>query len=156
MRDILSIPMECRASESGPVLHGVILTEGRPAARAREVFIPGAVHFPPEGIEIRARHGGASEARALPTRDADTGELRIAVPATDALRRAVDVEGRRFMSIEFRALQERTTPSGIREVLSAWVDGAALAVRPYYDTTGAEVREAREAAQGAAEALSWL
>lgn len=150
---ILAAAVECRASESGPVLRGTIITEGRPAARAREVFAPGAVHFPPEGIEIRTRHGAKAEARAVPTRDPQTGEIRIEVPANDALRRAVDTEGRKWMSVEFTPLRERITPSGIREVLSAWVDGAALAVRPYYDVTSAVV-EAREAQDRAAAA--WL
>ena len=45
------------------------------------------------------------------------------------------------MSVEFRALEERTTKAGVREILSAYVAAAALVASPEYDSTTAEVRE---------------
>ena len=44
------------------------------------------------------------------------------------------------MSVEFHALEERTTAGGVREVLRALVPSAALVADPEYDTTEAEVR----------------
>ncbi len=126
------------------MLHGVILTEGRAASGGRaELFAPGAVDWPAGGIRILAEHRGAELGRAVPTREPN-GAIRIETRATDPIRRAVDVDGKRFMSIEFHALEERTTPAGVREVLHALVDAAALTSSPEYDTTTAEVRKRRE------------
>ena len=151
----ITAAVECRASESGPVLRGVIVSEGRAATGGRrELFAPGAIVWPSDGIAIRRVHLGTPLARAIPTREAD-GRITVETRATDDIRRAVDRDGARFMSVEFTALEERTTAGGVREVLRAMVDGACLTTVPEYDTTGAAV-EAREAAQGAAEALSWL
>ena len=44
------------------------------------------------------------------------------------------------MSVEFHALEERTTAGGVREVLRAFVPDAALVAQPEYDTTVAEIR----------------
>ena len=76
------VAVEVRASESGPVLRGVILQEGRAATGGRaEVFSPGAVHWPDDGIALRLQHLGPEAARALPRRDPN-GELHISTPAT--------------------------------------------------------------------------
>ena len=129
--DILTIPVEVRASEDGPMLRGVILTEGRAASGGRaELFAPGSVVWPSDGIGILTEH------RA-------TGEIRVEARATDAIRRAVDVAGRRYMSVEFHAQEERTTAGGVREVLRAMVDAAALVCSPEYDVTSAEIRRSR-------------
>ena len=45
------------------------------------------------------------------------------------------------MSVEFRSVEERTTAGGVRELLRAVVDAAALVSSPEYDTTTAEVRK---------------
>ena len=43
--------------------------------------------------------------------------------------------GKRFMSVEFQAVEERTTAGGVRELLRAVVDAAALVVAsPEYDS----------------------
>ena len=120
-------------------LHGVMLTEGRAASGGRaEVFAPGSVSWPAEGIGILTRHYGPVEARAQPVRNTG-GELQVAADATPAIREAVEA-GRRFMSVEFHALEERTTAGGVREILSAYVTAAALTDSPEYDSSGAEVR----------------
>lgn len=140
MADVLTAAVEVRASDAGPMLHGVILTEGRAATGGRrELFAPLSTVWPSDGIAILAEHRGAALARAVPNRE-PSGEIRIAVRATDTIRRAVDIDGRRFMSVEFHALEERTTAGGVREVLRAMVSAAALVPNPEYDTTRAEVR----------------
>lgn len=126
--------------EAGESFHGVILTEGRAASGGRaEVFVPGSLVWPEAGISITDGHGGDRLASAVPARA--EGEIRITAPATDSLRQAV-AAGRKFMSIEFRSLSERQTRGGVREVLRAFVDVAALVSDPEYDTTRAEVRAA--------------
>ena len=120
-------------------LRGVILQEGRAASGGRaEVFAPGSVTWPADGVAIRAEHLGATEIRAMPRRD-KSGRIRVRAKATDGIRAAIR-GGKRYMSVEFRALSERTTAGGVREVLRALVEGAALVDSPEYDSTLAEVR----------------
>ena len=70
-------------------MHGVILQEGRAAAGGRaELFAPGAVVWPSDGVAILPEHHGTVETRAVPTREAN-GESRIAATATPALFAAV-------------------------------------------------------------------
>ena len=134
----LVVPIECRASESGPKLHGILITEGRAAAGGRsELFVPGAVDWPAAGIAVRTEHLGDAETRAIPTRAGN--EIRITADATPAIFRAVQA-GAKYMSVEFHALSEQRTRAGVREVLSALVTGAIVTDQPEYQQTAAEVR----------------
>ncbi len=138
-----SLTVEIR--EKGGELHGVILQEGRAASGGRrEVFAPNSVTWPSDGIAILTEHRGRPETRAFPHRAAN-GELRIRAKATDAIRAAIQ-SGKRYMSVEFNSIEERTTSGGVREVLRAMVDAAALVSDPEYDSTAAEVRR-RDAAR---------
>ena len=120
-------------------LRGVIVQEGRAASGGRrEVFAPGSVTWPAEGVAIRTAHLGDFETRVLPTRD-KRGRIRIRARATDGIREAIRA-GKRYMSVEFRALDERVTKGGVREILRALVEAAALVDDPEYDSTSAEVR----------------
>ena len=132
--------VEVRAGESGPYLHGVILAEGRAATGGRaELFAPGSVMWPSEGIAIRAQHRGAELMRAMPSRV--DNEIRIEAPATDAV--AAEIRGgKKHMSVEFLAMEEQRTRGGVREIRKALVDGAALVSNPEYSHTRAEVRSA--------------
>ncbi len=139
--------------EEGGELHGVILQEGRAATGGRaEVFAPGSVTWPSDGVAIRVTHRGETETRAFPHRD-NAGRINIRAKATDAIREAVNA-GKRFMSVEFRALDERTTKAGVREILRAYVDGAALLANPEYDSTAAELRGQTDRLK--ARARAWL
>ena len=137
----LCAPVELRESESGPLLHGVLIQEGRAASVRPEVFAPLSLVWASDGIAIRAKHLGAEDSRAVPTREAN-GEIRIAAPASPALVAAFN-EGRRFLSIEFHAVQETRSKSGIREIQRAFLPGAALVPDPEYLQTGAEIRSKR-------------
>lgn len=131
--------VEIREAADGPTLRGVMIQEGRAASGGRrEVFAPGSVEWPSEGVGILTEHRGAPEIRAVPVRD-DQGVIRIVAPATEAIRAAVD-GGRRFMSVEFHALADRMTRGGVREILRALVPDVALVGSPEYDVTSAEVR----------------
>ena len=126
----------------GGDLHGVIVQEGRAASGGRaEVFAPGSISWPAEGVAILTEHLGEPETRAFPHR-APNGEIRIRARATEAIKAAI-AAGKRSMSVEFRALDERRTKGGIREILRAFVDAAALVENPEYDSTAAELRSRR-------------
>ena len=88
--------------------------------------------------QLQAAIAAEPETRAMPSRD-KRRRIRVRPKATDGIRAAIR-GGKRYMSVEFRALDERTTKAGVREVLRALVEGAALVDRPEYDSTLAEVR----------------
>ena len=134
----LCAPVELRESETGPMLHGVLIQEGRAASVRAEVFAPGSLVWSASGIALRAEHLGAEDSRAIPTREAG-GEIRIATPASPALVAAFN-EGRKFLSIEFHSLKETRSKSGVREIQSAFLPGAALVADPEYKQATAEVR----------------
>ena len=125
--------------EEGGELHGTILQEGRAASGGRaEVFAPGSVTWPSDGVGILLEHRGSAAVRAFPHRT-ELGEIRVRAKANEAVREAI-ASGKRYMSIEFHAIEERTTKAGVREILRAHVPAAALVDSPEYDTTSAEVR----------------
>lgn len=139
MRDTRICKVELRESDAGPQLHGILLTEGRAAAGPRlELFAPGAVVWPAEGVEIRTRHLGPTEAVGVPVRQG--AQIHVSVKATPALAAAVR-SGKDSMSVEFHALQENRTASGVREIERAFVTGATVTDVPEYEQTAAEVRE---------------
>ena len=141
MANTIQIPIdvEIREAEGVPRLHGTIVQEGRAAIGGRaELFAPGSVQWPADGIAIRTVHLGKAEAYALPTRQPN-GEIRIAAKATKAIINAVNA-GHKAMSVEFLALRETRTAGGVREIERAYVDGATLTDDPEYGQTKAEVR----------------
>ena len=138
MPETLHCPVEIREANGGPTLHGVLIQEGRAASARAEVFAPLSLVWASNGIALRAKHLGAEDSRAIPTREAN-GEIRIAAPASAAIVAAFN-EGRRHLSIEFHALQESKSKSGVREIQHAFLPGAALVSDPEYAQATAEVR----------------
>ena len=134
----LCCPVELREAEDGPMLHGVLIQEGRAASVRAEVFAPLSLVWASDGVAIRAAHLGAEDSRAIPTRHSN-GEIRIAAPASPALVAAFN-EGRKFLSIEFHAVQETRSASGVREIQQAFLPGVALVSDPEYKQATAEVR----------------
>lgn len=140
--EVITVAAECRASDDGPMLHGVILQEGRAATGGRaEVFAPGSVVWPASGVEVLTEHRGAAVATAVPTREAN-GEIRIALPAGPALFAAYQA-GKRMLSVEFHSLSEARTAGGVRELRRALVDRVALVRAGEYDQARAEIRSPR-------------
>ena len=136
--ETLNCSIEIREAKDGPMLHGVLIQEGRAASVRREVFAPLSLVWASDGISIRSKHLGAEDSRAIPTRQAN-GEIRIEAPASPALVAAYN-EGRKFLSIEFHAVQETRSKSGVREIQRAFLPGAALVSEPEYKQATAEVR----------------
>ena len=136
--ETLSCSVELREAKDGPMLRGILIQEGRVASERKEIFAPLSLVWASDGIALRAKHLGVEDSRAIPTREAN-GEIRIAAPASAALVAAFN-EGRRFLSIEFHALQETRSKSGVREIQQAFLPGAALVSEPEYLQATAEVR----------------
>ena len=146
---------EVELREASGMLHGVLIQEGRAATGGRaELFTPGSIVWPSTGVRILTEHRGKAHATAFPSRDAQ-GRVTIRVTATDELREAVR-RGKRFMSVEFRAIQDRVTCAGVREVISAYVDAATLTDAPEYDTTSAEIRTRSNPRRAAGRRRLWL
>ena len=139
-RSAETIAVEVRQEASELV--GVVIAEGRAASGGRrEVFAPGAAEWPEEGIDILPEHRGRPELTTVPER-APNGEIRIRASLTDGLRQAFD-SGRRWLSVEFVSLEERTVKGGVREIQRALIRGAALVRDPEYDVATAELRGRR-------------
>ena len=136
--ETLNCPIEIRESSAGPMLHGALIQEGRAASARAELFAPLSLVWSSDGVAIRAEHRGVEVARAIPTREAN-GEIRIAASASAPLVAAYN-EGRRFLSIEFHALQESKSAVGLREIQKAYLPGAALVADPEYKQATAEIR----------------
>ena len=145
MRRELRCNIECRGDEtrtSPGRITGILIQQGRVASDRRELFIPGALAWPNNGIRLLAEHRGRQVLRFQPIEDGTT--LRIDEPLPDtALGREVAAEIRagrkRAMSIEFLAADEETI-HGIREVRSAVCDAAALVTEGSYTQATVEVR----------------
>ena len=139
---IHNTPVEIRETDDGPRLIATVIQEGRAAAGGRaELFAPGSVTWPADGIEIRTRHHGPAEIRAVPVRQSN-GEIQIAVRASPSVVEAVRA-GRDAMSVEFHCLKENRTAGGVREIVRALVDAASLTDNPEYPATSAEIRSKR-------------
>ena len=135
-------------------IQGVILPLGRVANDRKEVFTPGSIHWPAEGVKLLAEHRGREVMRFTPVeRD---GELRIdaALPDTAIGREVADDvrSGRRAgLSIEFHALADAVVQT-VREIRSALVTGAAIVQSGAYNQARAEVREKTDHRR----VLTWL
>ena len=142
--DKFEVPIECReADHSGPgTISGVLLEVGRIAADRQEVFTPGAPIFPSEGVELFRGHKGESIMRFDPVVDGSTIRIDARLP-DNAIGRQVATEvrsgERSALSVEFHALDEARV-SGVRELRSALIQGAALVKLGAYSQARAEIR----------------
>lgn len=132
--------------EQGRWLIGTILQEGRAASQRREVFAPGSVSWSSAGIALKDGHNGRNLATAYPQRKQD-GSLEVKVPLTKPIIETLQ-NGREGLSVEFIALEERTTAGGIREITKAFVEAAAFVSNPEYTQGKTEIRKRKR--------LKWL
>ena len=136
--------LELRETDRGPgILLGTILETGRIAGDRREVFTPGSVQFPSNGIRLLAEHRGRQVMRLTPVIEGSSIRVEAQLP-DNAIGREVAAEVRsgrkRGLSVEFTATQEATV-SGVREIRGARVDAAAIVASPAYDQARVEVRQ---------------
>ena len=147
--------IECEARGDGPGrIRGTILPIGRVAGDRREVFAPGSVTWPSNGVRLLAEHRGRQVMRFTPLERAGNLEIDEQLPDTDLGREVgEDIRsGRRAgLSVEFNSLREKMT-QGVREITGAIVDAAAVVGAPAYDQARAEVRSRRHHRR----VLTWL
>ena len=147
MKREIRCSVECRADDSrtspGRIV-GTLIEMGRVASDRREVFAPGALKWPHNGLRLLDKHHGAQVMRFQPIEDGAALRIDAPLPDTEIGRRvAAEIRSgkRRDLSIEFYANDESEV-SGVREIRSALVDAVAVAdsgTRVYEQAT-AEVR----------------
>ena len=156
MRTEIRCAVELRDGGDGSpgILSGVLMRYGTPGQHGREVFRPGALKWPDNGIRIDLDHAssparGSVQApimRAVPVVSGDGAEVRIEAPLPDtaaardlATLMRSDPPVYSGLSVEFHALREHRA-GGRRVVTEARLDGAALTDSPSYTDTAVEVR----------------
>jgi len=144
MTETINCDIEIREADDSPGrIVGTILETGRVASDRREVFAPGAVTFPSNGIKLLAEHRGRQVMRVVP--EVDGSKIRIDAPLPDnASGREVAAESRsgrrRGLSVEFVSTREANV-SGVREITGALVDAAAVVKAGAYSQARVEVRK---------------
>lgn len=130
-----------------PMLDGVMIQEGRAATGGRrEVFAPGSIEWPGQGVGIATEHRGEIATRGHVVRERD-GKLRVTALATEPILAAYR-KGKQFLSVEVAIVSERLTQGGVREILRAVVPSAALVSNPEYDTATVAIRSAEDDRKG--------
>ena len=133
---------ETRASPGRLV--GTLLTYGERAGDRPELFVRGALEWPPGGIVINEMHvRQAPILRAVPFLDGDKVQVDQPFPNTQRGRDAATNlrEGvYTGLSVEFGALAEGRR-GNVREIRRAVLTGGALVDRPAYTSSTAEVRQ---------------
>ena len=118
----------------------MIVQEGRAGSVRRELFTPGSVLWPSEGVGILVGHGGPLAGTVQPTRETN-GEIRFSAPASPADGPGGRVRTQVACRSSSSPLQESRTAGGIREVRRAFVGAAALVTSAEYTQAKAEIRD---------------
>ena len=141
----VEIRLESDPDRAGPgVLVGTLLPYETRAADRAELFAAGALHWPADGVLLRAMHK-RQDPIARFTPEASETEVRalIRLPDTTAGRdaaAAVRAGVLRGLSVEFLPERE-TVRDGVRVIERAALVGAGLVDSPSYAGAGVEVRE---------------
>ena len=146
MNEVRSATIELReAAESPGRIVGTLIETGRVAVDQKEVFVPGSIMFPSNGVELLAEHRGRRILRFMPEVDGSSVRIDAALP-DNSLGREVAAEVRsgrkKGLSIEFFPTSEARV-SGVREIRSALVDKVAVVRAPAYEQATVEVRQRR-------------
>ena len=136
---ITAVECELREVSGEPKLSGTLIQEGRIARRRAEVFAPGSIQWPGNGIGVQVGHHSPVEVRAMPVRS-PRGHIEISARTTPAIVEAVEA-GKSGLSVQFYALKETRNASGVREIQEALVTHAALVESPEYEQGRAELRD---------------
>ena len=156
MADTIRAAVELRNGAEGSPgrLAGVLMRYGAPGQHGREVFAPGALRWPVNGIRIDLEHASAPARgsvqppimRAVPFVSDDGAEVRIDAPLPDtqaardlAVLMRSDPPVYSGLSVEFHAVRQSWT-GGRRVIAEGLLKGAELTDNPSYPDTSAEVR----------------
>ena len=124
-------------------LTGTLLTYGERAKDRAEVFEPGALRWPDNGILLRRQHVRAAPImRVIPEVRGNQVVLDAALPDTSAGRdAAAEIRAGLFkgLSVEFNATSQRFA-GGVRRITGALLSGAGLVDDPSYAGSAVEVR----------------
>ena len=154
MRIRCNVELRDGTGDSPGRLTGTLMKYGSAGVRGREVFAPGSLKWPDNGIRIDLDHAssparGSVQApimRVLPEVSEDGAEVRIDAPLPDtqaardlAVLMRAEPPVYSGLSVEFHSLREHNA-AGQRIVDDARLDGAALTDAPAYPDTSVEVR----------------
>ena len=150
-----SIELRADDTRSGPGrLTGTLITEGEQANDRRELFMPGALTWPAEGIVLRRQHARDKPITMIqPRREGNKIVVDEPLPDTTAGRdAAVEIRAGMFkgLSVEFVSQRERFT-GGLRKIGGAFLKGAGLVDTPSYSSALVSVRH-----KGAGRRVPWL
>ena len=138
---------EVRESESSPgQIVGTILTYGERARDRAELFEPGALTWPDEGIVLNRQHRrDAPIMRIVPEVRGSAIVVDAPLPDTTAGRdAATEIRAKLFrgLSVEFRAIRQSYV-DGIRRIQEAALGAVGLVDSPSYPNSLAEVHRSR-------------
>ena len=146
MSDELRCSIEIRedTGRRGPGrLVGTLLTYGERASDRAEVFAPGSLTWPEDGIVIRRQHQRhAPILRAVPEVRGHEVVVDVALPDTMAGRdAATEIRSGLLagLSVEFKAIKQ-SFGGGVRRIAAAALTGAGLVDDPSYAGSRVEVR----------------
>ena len=125
---------------------GTILTYGERARDRAELFEPGSLSWPEDGIVLNRQHRrDAPIMRIVPEVRGSVIMVDAPLPDTTAGRdAAVEIRSKLFrgLSVEFRAVRQAYV-SGMRRIQEAVLGGVGLVDSPSYPNSLAEVRRSR-------------
>ena len=161
MKDELLVEIRMQEDEArGPGrLQGTLLKYGVKASDRNEMFLPGSLSWPPEGVLLREMHRRDSPiARVIPFEK--DGEIRIdaQLPTTQRGRDCAENIRQHVyqgLSVEFNATEQRRVGTR-REIVKATLGGAGLVDIPSYSASTVEVRAKAESDVKRRQALLWL
>ena len=146
-RLLCEVRFEADTSRQSPGrLVGTLVTYEERARDRAELFVRGALEWPPEGIVINLQHDRQQPLlRALPFLDGDELRIDAALPDTQRGRDvATDMQQPlplyTGLSVEFQARAEGRR-GGLREIRRAFLPSAGLVDRAAYAGSTVEVRE---------------
>jgi len=147
--DEIRCRLEFRADqsrESPGRLTGTLMTYGERAADRNEVFEPGSLEWPDDGVVLRRQHNrGQPIMRVVPEVRGGAVVVDAPLPDTQAGRDAArEVRDGLFggLSVEFRAALQAHA-GGLRRIKRAILTGAGLVDVPSYAGSAVEVRGRR-------------
>ena len=124
-------------------LRGVLMNYGTRHRSLPEIFEPGSLKWPEDGIVLRRQHDRKSPImRVVPEIRGDTVVIDAPLPDTQAGRdTAAEIRSGLFrgLSVEFDAIGQMWS-GGLRRIRNAMLTGAGLVDRPAYPTAAVEVR----------------
>ena len=123
---------------------GTLLRYGDAGQHGREVFLPGSLSWPDDGVVLNEQHNRqAPIIRFVPTVEGDEVRVDVELPDTQRGRDAATSVRNgtlRGLSVEFEAIRASVV-SGVRRIASATLVAGGLVDDPSYSGSTVEVRD---------------